>query len=245
MRIKHRFESLFKQFLAVAKNKGYTNGTLQSVYAAIRSFFEIHYYPLQMRKKDYPKADAIGVKRANKEAILKIIAENNTSLNAKILTARDSGLRVSDLISLNCDVILDNPNKDIIQITLRTQKTGYIAKTFLGTDAITALKAYIQTRQKGTAKVQPETITGKTPLFVTSKKTRISRECFSNNIEQAFKRHGEIHMSAHSLRKYLQTALEKGNMPTNCIHKRLSTNPNNTANNNKDSRTTTANTGKH
>ena len=217
MRTRHRFESLFLQYLADCKNKGYQNGTLQSIYAAIRSFFEIHYYPLQMRKKDYPKSTANGVRRANKKAIIEILEENNTSLTAKILTANETGLGVSDIVAQNCNIILDNPNKDFIMITGRRIKTGDIYKTFLGEEAITALKTYIELRQKGTRKTKPETITRDSPLFVTHTHKRISRECLSNNIEQAFKRHNEKHMSAHSLRKKLQTDLEKGQMPTNWI----------------------------
>ena len=222
MRIKHRFENIFKQFLAyMREQREYENGTLQSVYASVRSFFDCHYYPLIMRKKDYPKATANGVLRANKDIILKIIAENNTTLNAKILTAKDTGLRVSDLISLNCEIILNNPDKDFIPITLKTQKTGYLAKTFLGTDAINALKLYIKKRQEGTNKIKPEIITGKSPLFATAKGKRLSRETLSNNIKQAFQRYGKEHMSAHSLRKKLQTDLEKAHVNTNWIDQML------------------------
>jgi len=217
MQTKHRFESLFLDFLSECKSKGYTNGTLQSIYAAIRSFFELHYYPLQMRKKDYPKTTANGVRRATQKAILEITQEENPSLTAKILTANDTGMGVSDLRALNCDIILDNPDKDFIMITKRRIKTGDIIKTFLGEESINALKKYIEIRTKGTPKINPETITGKSPLFVTHKQKRISRECLSSTIEQAFLRHEEKHMSAHSIRKKLQTNLEKGGMNTNWI----------------------------
>jgi integrase len=165
--IRHRFESLLKEFLADAKkNREYENGTLQSIYAAIRSFFEAHYYPLQMRKKDYPKSTANGVRRATRKAILELLAENNTSLTAKILTANDTGLGASDIVKLNCNIILDNPNKDFIMIIGKRTKTGDIYKTFLGEESIQALKDYIKLRQKGTRKTKPETITKDSPLFV-------------------------------------------------------------------------------
>jgi hypothetical protein len=99
-----------------------------------------------MRKKDYPKSKADGVKRATKEAILKIVAENNVSLTAKILTANDTGLGISDLRNLNCNIILDNPNKNFIHIHTKRQKTGDKVDTFLGFDAITALKNYLSAR---------------------------------------------------------------------------------------------------
>jgi len=217
MQTKFRFENIFIQFLADCKTKGYENGTLQSIYAAIRSFFDIHRYPLAMRKTDYPKSTANGVRRATDTAILEILEENNISLTAKILTAKDTGLGASDLVKLNCGIILENPAKNLIMITGKRTKTNDLYKTFIGEEAIDALKTYIDQRKKGTRFVKPETITPKTPLFITKKGTRLSRECMSSNIQQAFLRHGEKHMSAHSLRKRLQTKLSKGNMPTNWI----------------------------
>jgi integrase len=101
--------------------------------------------------------------------------------------------------------------------TARRIKTGDIIKTFLGEESIQALKASIKLRAKGTRKTKPETITKESPLFITHNGARISRECFSTQVANAFIRHGEKHMSNHSLRKKLQTDLEKGRMPTNWI----------------------------
>ena len=44
MKTQRRFESLFLQFLKYEeKEQGYATGTLQSIFASIRSFFEINY----------------------------------------------------------------------------------------------------------------------------------------------------------------------------------------------------------
>ena len=99
-RIQKRFESLFRQFLAYEKTKNYAPLTLQTIFASIRSFFEIHEYPLMMRKSDYPTGDSNGAKRATKEQILKALefkAETKTTTTALIMTLKDSALRVSDL----------------------------------------------------------------------------------------------------------------------------------------------------
>jgi hypothetical protein len=71
-RIQKRFESLFRQFLASIKDN-YAPLTLQTIYASIRSFFEIQEYPLMMRKSDYPRGDSNGAKRATKEQIFKAL----------------------------------------------------------------------------------------------------------------------------------------------------------------------------
>jgi integrase len=146
--IRRKTESQFLKFLSSIKTK-YAPMTQQTIYASIRSFFEIHDCPLKIRKSDYPKGQANGVQRATDQAILKIL-ENKPSpkLEALIHTLKDTGLRISDLKQLKCNLILENPNAEIIPITLTTEKTSLIAKTFLGYEAIQALKKYLNFREK-------------------------------------------------------------------------------------------------
>jgi len=225
LKVQRTVESYFLQFLRDLKvNKEYENGTLQVVFASIRSFFEMHYVPLRTRRKDYPKSTANGVRRATNEALRKVLKEykprNRETFKALLMSFKDSGLRVIDLIGLNCDVILDNPEKDFISLTIRTEKTGLLAKTFLGSDAIEALKEYIEARRKGSRKVEPETVTRDSPLIRTwerGKVKRMSRMCASTIIRNAFLAIGEKRMSAHSLRKKLQTDLEKAGVNSNWI----------------------------
>ncbi|MDD3793118.1 MAG: hypothetical protein PHY74_08325, partial [Candidatus Bathyarchaeota archaeon] len=70
-KIQRRIESQLLLFIDKKKTKGYAIATQQIYFASIRSFFEIHYFPLIMGRGDYPKGDSNGVKRATKEAILK------------------------------------------------------------------------------------------------------------------------------------------------------------------------------
>lgn len=227
IKVQRTVESYFLQFLRDLKNcREYENGTLQVVFAAIRSFFEMHYCPLGTRRKDYPKSTPNGVRRATKQAIKRALevygarARNKETFKALMMCFKDTGLRVIDLLGLNCDVILGNLDKDIIPLTIRTEKTGYLAKTFFGIDAIEALREYMEARQKGSRNLEPETITKDSPLFRTWEKgnvKRMSRMNASTVIRNAFLAIGEKRMSAHSLRKALQTNLEKGGMPTNWI----------------------------
>ena len=181
-----------------------------------------------MRRKDYPKGDSDGVKRATKEAILKILnnkrVRNKIQLKAIILFLKDTGLRISDARRLDCDFFLEsiekNPNTDVIEIHIITQKTKLLAKTFLGQEAIDALKEYLRLREIGSRRIEPETITKNSPLFKSWKKgkiRRIPRTYFSSLIAQAFTSINEKRMSAHSLRKKLQTDLERAGVNTNWI----------------------------
>ena len=228
-KIRRRFESELNAFIASKSKEGYKVATLQVMWASIRSFFEIHYSPLIMRKGDYPTGDSDGVKRATDEAIKRALT-NKTKLSFQsyplIMFAKDTGLRISDIVALNCGDIPRQIENGVcpIQINVITEKTNLIAKTFIGKEAIDALREYFKKRETGATKwhkcVPPEKITPASPLF---KKwcggtvKRMNRISASHVIRNAFFYVGETRMSAHSLRKRLQTALEKGGMNTNWI----------------------------
>lgn len=175
-----------------------------------------------MRRKDYPKGKALGVRRATKEHILKVLDANpnNIKLKAVIHAINDSGLGISDIKNLNCGLFLENPNAKIIQYQTLRQKTGDTIKTFFAEEAIKAITEYINHRKKGTRKLKPETITPTTPLFIKYRKRtpqRATRGDIGTMIQTAFLRIGEKHLSAHSIRKKTQTCLEKGGMNPNWI----------------------------
>ena len=213
---------MFRQYLA-SKKDNYAPLTMQTIYASIRSFFEVHEYPLMMRKSDYPKGDSNGAKRATKEQIFKALnftARNKPTTTALILTFKDSALRVSDMRLLKCDIILDNPDKKIISIQRITKKTKLLAKTFIGEEAITALKKYFHKREKGSRNVSPEEITRDSPLFriwARGEVRPMSRSNMSTLVRTAFLGVGIKKVSAHSLRRYFQTTMEEANVNVNWI----------------------------
>lgn len=224
-KIQRRVESQLNAFIAKKKADGYAVATQQLYFASIRSFFEIHYFPLIMRKGDYPKGDSNGVKRATKEAILKVLnnkTRNIVTIKPLILFIKDSGLRVSDVRQLSYRDIakqLEN-GAETIQINVITQKTKLLAKTFIGEEAIQALKEYLEARRKGSRNVAQEAITKSSPLFKSwsnGEVRRISRHSLSSLIREAFINVNEERMSAHSLRKKLQTDLEKAGVNSNWI----------------------------
>ena len=219
-------ESQLIKFISAQREKGMSPATLQTYFAAIRSFYEIHYLPLKMRRGDYPTGESLGVRIATKEAISKAIENrrnrNKTSLKAMVLFLKDSGLRISDARLLNYgDVAKQLERGDtIIPLTRITQKQKTVAKTFIGTEAIQALKKYLGARQKGSRRLPPEKLTDDSPLFRTwtnREIKRIPRETFSSTIRFAFLRIDEPNVSAHSLRKYVQTNLEAAGVNVNWI----------------------------
>jgi integrase len=224
-KIQRRIESQLLTFIAKKKQNGYAIATQQIYFASIRSFFEIHYFPLIMRRGDYPKGDSNGVKRATKEAILKVLenkTRNSVTIKPLILFMKDTGLRVSDVRQLKYGDIASQFERGdkIIQINIITLKTKLLAKTFIGEESIHALKEYFDARRKGSRNVAPETLTRNSPLFklwAHGEVKQIQRHSLSSLIREAFVNVNEERITAHSLRKKLQTDLEKAGVNSNWI----------------------------
>lgn len=227
-KVQRRFESEFKAYLAKKRDEGFKVATQQVMFASIRSFFEIHYCPLIMRKGDYPKGDSDGVKRATKEAILKVLAHktrNSFTAHTLMIFINETGLRISDVVALKCGDIPEQIEKGIcpIQINVITEKTNLLAKAFIGKEAIDTLKSYFEIRKVGSKwhkEIVSEKITANSPLFrswTSGEVKPLNRITASHLIGNAFLSVGEKRMSAHSLRKKLQTDLEKAGINSNWI----------------------------
>lgn len=102
-----------------------------------------------------------------------------------------------------------------------------MAKTFIGEESIQAIKEYLEARKQGSKdsrNVEPEIIKKDSPLFkvwTKGKVKRYSRYSLSSLMREAFVSVSEERMSAHSLRKKLQTDLEKAGVNTNWIDQML------------------------
>jgi len=68
-----RIESALKGSIAHLKEEGRSISTQQVAYAAVRSFFEMHYMPLRMRRSDYPIGESLGYRAATKKDIKKLL----------------------------------------------------------------------------------------------------------------------------------------------------------------------------
>ncbi|KON34024.1 MAG: hypothetical protein AC479_02535, partial [miscellaneous Crenarchaeota group-6 archaeon AD8-1] len=227
LREQRAMESRLTGFIASLKDQGYSSSTCKVAYASIRSFFEINYMPLRMRRGSYPQGESLGSRVATRDHIRRILYDVKKSkdyikLKAIILCLKDSGLRVSDLIALNYGDVAEELEKDTEFISLNrvTIKSKIVAHTFLGYESIEALKEYIEKRRAGTQDIPPETLTKDSPLFRTNssgKVKRLSRSGISTTVLFHFRRIGEKGLSAHSLRKFLQTTLEASGVNSNWI----------------------------
>ena len=226
-------ECSLKAFMVNMSNKGNSSSTQQIAFAAIKSFFESNEYPLRTKRSDYPKGEHLGSRVITKQ-IIKSILENPKNMKDKlkvkalIMVLKDSGLRVSDVANLNCSIVADGLEKglEFIPLTLITQKSKTVAKTFLGPEAITALKLYFDERRKGTRHIASETITATSPLFrinlnFNGNVKRVTPGSITSLIKWQCGKTGQQKLSAHSFRKFLQTNLDVAGISPNLIDQML------------------------
>lgn len=217
-----RIESSLKGFMAYLDKQGNSVSTQQVAYAAIRSFFEMHYQPLRMRRGDYPTGESIGSRAATKDDILTLMDDASLRIQALILFLKDTGLRVSDVAKLRYGDIAKEleSSEEFMSLSLITKKNKIVAKTFVGPEAVKVLKDYFEERRIGTRKIPPEPIRSDSPLFRTRtpKVKLITRSGMSSTITYHANKLGiNGQFSAHSFRKFFQTQLEAAGVHPNWI----------------------------
>lgn len=217
-----RIESSLKGFVAFLGREGSSVSTQQVAYAAVRSFFEMHYQPLRMRRGEYPSGEALGSRVATKEDIKKLLEDASLRIRAMLLFLKDTGLRVSDVVALKYGDLAEGLEGDekFISLSLVTKKNKTVAKTFVGPEAIETLKEYFVERRQGTRNIPPEEIKPDSPLFRTRspKVKAMTRSGMSSTIVYHAQKLGiNGQFSAHSFRKYFQTQLEAAGVNSNWI----------------------------
>jgi len=232
---KRAIERLVKQYLAHLTERKMSRGFKKQAYAAVRSFFARYYMPLQFFRSDAPRGPPPTPKVARKDEIRKMLTYADERARALILTLCQSGLRISDAVKLKYSDIREDfeANRTPCLIQVVTQKTQTPTVTFLGQDAVDALRVYFDLRERGTKRLYyapkigqqvekglpPEEITNESPLFRTKQKRvkRVSVKQATEIIRTTSLKAGVGFISAHSFRRWFQTTLEQAHIQPNWI----------------------------
>ncbi len=230
-REQREIENILRDYANELKAKGKSPATQQIAYAAVKSFFDTNEYPLRIKKSEYPTGESMGSRVITKQLIKQILDDTNhfkhkNKTKALIFFLKDTGLSASDVSNLVYGQVREGLEKnwDFIPISLLRQKTKTITKTFIGPEAVEALKIYIAERRTGTQRIPPEILTDKSPLFRVNKANstrKISRGCISSMMRFHCLRTGVPDLSAHSFRKYVQTNLDVAGISPNLIDRIL------------------------
>lgn len=239
-KVQRTMEMHVKRYNAYLDEHGAGAGTKTTARAAIKSFFEHHYMKLEFIRGDFPTEAIEERRKVEKEEILAMLELADVRDRALIHVLKDSGLAVSDASRLKVGLLFrkskispitakDVENlPDFIPLKMIRKKTKAKIRSFLGREAVKALKTYLKHRMRGTAHVYPgqkvgekgiapETLTPNSPLFRTrSRKVKaMSTKRIKDAIRERAKRSGISGISAHSFRKYTQTMLEVARIDPN------------------------------
>ena len=149
--------------------------------------------------------DADGIRQ-----LLEATADPRT--RALIMVAKDSGLRVSDIIKLDVGDVRKavESGEEFVLIDLRQKKGGRAAKPILGSEALDAVRKWLKKRPNGYA--------DDSPLFTKIEgegkyDERVSNDTASNVICRLARKVGLKKVSIHSFRKYHTTFCTLGKIP--------------------------------
>jgi len=145
-----------------------TPGTIRTYVAVIRSFFKRNNIPVHSIDvvRGYVEKD---YKAFTKEEIQRLVAYADPRTKAVILFAYHSGARIGSICKLTYGHIRDGLEQELnpLPIHFSAAMTKYNVKytTFIGAEAIEALKRYLSIRRRGTSKIPPENLMDSSPLF--------------------------------------------------------------------------------
>ncbi len=181
------------KFAEWTKTQGYSDGSIGRYVTALRSFYKYYGYPLLVHKLKLSKEVRRGAPKVENKKIeyrpeqVKQLLDICKSLRDKaiILTMFQSGMDVSTVATLNYSHVQEiEGGATPIMINVIRKKGGINYRTFIGHDATTAIRLYLdERRQRG------ETITAKTALFVSegthiNKRDRIKTKNIQDNLRK-------------------------------------------------------------
>jgi site-specific recombinase XerD len=195
---KRKTEELVNEFFNFQSEKS-NRLSAKAYHGALRSFYKYNYVPLRI---ETPRARSRKINPITLEEFKQIDAIANPRDRALLRFMKDSGLSTEDVVVFNYGDIRKEfeEGQDFIHIKAVRQKTQVNYDTFIGPNAVEALKIYFRIRR-----TQGETFTDETPLFLSHGRRKGGKERLDgNSIRTIFTRLKQrigIVVSPHRIRK--------------------------------------------
>lgn len=183
-----------------------SSGTAAIVASSVRSFMKANGLVFPLSNRDIPKVNSNGSRVIMLDEIKQLwdvvgneLKDRNRAL---LMVLKDTGLRVSDVVSLTCEMYYGSRVIETQQGTFRvldqytTIKTSEPAYIHLGPESCESVEVYLAGRRNG-------------PLFLDRGGEPMSDEALTMLIRRTVSRLENMHkVSAHSFRKTHRTLLE-------------------------------------
>ena len=186
-------EGKVRAYMAHLDQEGFAVTTQQGYYSSIISFFSLNLAHLAMNHGDKPSGEGKGSRIPEKFEIVKLVSiAKSRQYRAAILMLKDSGLRVSDLIRLTWEDMIDFGDGFWGWRNIQTKKRHINATPFIGPEA--------------TAAIQILPRKGDRILAITA-------GTLHNALGLIIKESGFKDVSAHGLRKFFNVELQSARVP--------------------------------
>jgi len=192
--------------------------------AIIKSFYAHNFIELAAKSVKGPKrVKEKDYRSPTVEDLSKMLEGSNLRDRAILLTLFQSGLREGSLILLQRKHFKEMFECKVpVHIGLRAKElkgeySGLEAHTFIGRDAVEAIKKYLEWRER----VKGERLTDDSYLFtrLDAVGQPVDQQTIIWVVAQACKRAGTDHFSPHDFRRAFQTNLEAAGVPANWVKK--------------------------
>jgi len=202
-----KWEQILDNFVIHIEKLGYKRGSIPTIHQGAKALINANVpHSLRLQPKT-PKANSRSIPPVTIENLKVIYNLCNPMQKAIISVLKDSGMSKAEVMRLNVgDLEGFDEGKSWIHINVFRKKEYVEYETFLGPNAVEALRVYFALRQRKRRKVIPES-----PLFTRSCKPyrRLSKDGL-NSVFTTLRKETGIKISSHRLRKFFETYMALG-----------------------------------
>jgi integrase len=197
-----KWERIFKDFSGYLGKLGYESATVALYFTGAKNLVNTNVPRRMAIAAKTPSATSRTIAGVSFEVLKEIWAIANVRERAILAFLKDSGMSRGDVLPLNIGV-LENFDKgdEFIHLQVFRGKEKVEYETFIGPNAVEALRAYFTLRRS-----RGENLTAQSPLFATEEKPieRLTEKGLSTMFTRLTLRSGK-RISSHRLRKFFET----------------------------------------
>ena len=219
-----KYNRLLDDYVGELQADDLTNGAIKALIKGVKSLFRSNGLRLDL-PSTLPNRPAYKIRSPTPEELIRIL--DVADLREKVITSAlaTGGFREGTLSKLLYRHVKEDLEANMIPLHIHVEAEITKGKyhdydTFLGQEAVTYLKLYLQMRRKGTTKIPPENINDESPLIRSAKIRKplpSSPATIYNAVHKLYLKAGLISadsligrrydLCAHSIRKYFKTTL--------------------------------------
>lgn len=197
-----KWEQIFDDFAIYLKKQGYKSASVTLFHCGAKALINANVPRSLKLKAKSPEVISRTIPPVSIGDLKEIYGMCDPREKAIIAVLKDSGMSASDVVPLNIkDLEGFNKGESWIHMEVFREKENVEYETFLGPDAVTALKAYFTLRER-----RGETLTPESALFVSNLKPypRLNTNSLATIFRRIKEKTGKT-ISTHRLRKFFET----------------------------------------